>query len=268
MDETNMNDMNVCGNHEALIGYLYDECEPAEREAVAAHVALCASCADEIRTLGDTRAHLVSWAAPALPLGFQLTRTEAEAPANVLQHPGPASRSSKSGGWWGRPLPAWAQAAAAVVIFAAGMSVNLERSGGGAPAPVVAQPPSAASTPVAETPAADDITVTRAEFARLEQRLRAIEHADVQLASRTGGGVDQDELFARVSALEQRTVENDRRTLGLISTLATLAREAENQRESTRTVNAMRDDVRELGDAFRTVAPTWAVRTALTSGAR
>jgi len=151
------------------------------------------------------------------------------------------------------------------VIFAAGMSVNLERSGGGAPAPVVAQAPSAESTPVAETPAADDITVTRAEFARLEQRLRAIEHADVQLASRTGGGVDQDELFARVSALEQRSVENDRRTLGLISTVATLAREAENQRESTRTVNAMREDVRELGDAFRTVAPTWAVRTALTS---
>ena len=104
------------------------------------------------------------------------------------------------------------------------------RSGGGAPAPVVAQAPSAESTPVAETPAADDITVTRAEFARLEQRLRAIEHADVQLASRTGGGVDQDELFARVSALEQRGVENDRRTLGLISTVATLAREAENQR--------------------------------------
>jgi len=250
-----MNDMNVCGNHEALIGYLYDECEPAEREAVAAHLALCASCAEEIHALGDTRAHMVSWTPPALPLGFQITRTESDTPGKVLR---PAA-------WWGRPLPAWAQAAAAVVIFAAGMSVNLERSGGGAPAPVVAQAPSAESTPVAETPAADDITVTRAEFARLEQRLRAIEHADVQLASRTGGGVDQDELFARVSALEQRSVENDRRTLGLISTVATLAREAENQRESTRTVNAMREDVRELGDAFRTVAPTWAVRTALTS---
>ena len=253
-----MNDMNVCGNHEALIGYLYDECEPAEREAVAAHVALCASCAEEIHALGNTRAHMVSWTPPALPLGFQITRTESDTPGKVLR---PAA-------WWGRPLPAWAQAAAAVVIFAAGMSVNLERSGGGAPAPVVAQAPSAESTPVAETPAADDITVTRAEFARLEQRLRAIEHADVQLASRTGGGVDQDELFARVSALEQRSVENDRRTLGLISTVATLAREAENQRESTRTVNAMREDVRELGDAFRTVAPQLAVRTALTNSGR
>lgn len=263
MDEKNMNDFNVCGNHEALIGYLYDECEPSEREAVAAHVALCASCADEIRALGDTRAHLVSWATPALPLGFQLTRTEAEAPAKVLEHAGPASRSSKSGGWWRQPLPAWAQAAAAVVIFAAGMSVNIVRLSDEAPA-AVAQAP--APQPVAAPAPAEDIAVTRAEFARLAERLRAIEHADVQLASRTGREIDQDELFARVSALEQRSVENDRRTLGLISTVATLAREAENQREATRTVNAMREDVRELGYAFRTVAPQLAVRTALTNG--
>lgn len=264
MDEKNMNDINVCGNHEALIGYLYDECEPAEREAVAAHVALCASCADEVRALGDTRAHLVSWAAPALPLGFQLTRTEAEAPSNVLQHTGPASRSSKSGGW-NRPLPAWAQVAAAVVIFAAGMSVNIVRVSDEAPA-AVAQ--ALAPQPVTAPARVEDTAVTRAEFARLAERLRAIEHADVQLASRTGREIDQDELFARVSALEQRSVENDSRTLGLISTVATLAREAENQREATRTVNAMREDVRELGYAFRTVAPQLAVRAALTNGGR
>ena len=44
-----------------------------------------------------------------MPLGFQLTRTESESPANVLHPPA----------WWRKPLPAWAQAAAAVVIFAA-----------------------------------------------------------------------------------------------------------------------------------------------------
>jgi anti-sigma factor RsiW len=253
-----MNDINVCGNHEALIGYLYDECEPAERGAVAAHVALCASCADEIRALGDTRAHLVSWAAPALPLGFQLTRTESDTPAS-----GTPARVLRPAAWWSQPLPAWAQAAAAVVIFAAGMSVNIVRSSGEAPA-VVAQAP--APQPVAARTSVDDLAVTRAEFARLAERLRAIEHADVQLASRTGREIDQDDLFARIAALEQRTVENDRRTMGLISTLTTLAREAENQREATRTVNAMREDVRELGYAFRTVAPQLAVRTALTSG--
>ena len=38
-------------------------------------------------------------------------------------------------------------------------------------------------------------------IARLETRLRSIENADVQLVSRTDDEVDQEELFARVSAL-------------------------------------------------------------------
>ena len=57
---------------------------------------------------------------PALPLGFQITRTESDQPAKVLR---PAA-------WCKQPLPAWAQAAAAVVIFAAGMSVSAFRSPG------------------------------------------------------------------------------------------------------------------------------------------
>jgi len=259
-----MNDMNVCGNHEALIGYLYDECEPAEHAAVAAHVAVCASCAEEVQALRDTRAHLVSWAAPALPLGLQLTRTEAEAPAKVLQHAGPAGRSSKSESWWSRPLPAWAQAAAAVVIFGAGMSVNIVRSSDEAPS-AVAQAP--APQPVVTRTSVDDIAVTREEFARLAERLRAVEHADVQLASRTGREIDPDELFARVNSLEQRTVENDRQMLGLIGTVSRLAREAENQREATRAVNQMQAEVQDLSYVMRTaVVPSLAVRTALTGG--
>ena len=68
-----MNEMNPCGNHEALIAYLYDECEPPERESIAAHVALCALCADEIQSLRDTRAHLGAWSPPSMALGFQIT---------------------------------------------------------------------------------------------------------------------------------------------------------------------------------------------------
>lgn len=253
-----MIDMNVCGNHEALIGYLYDECEPTEREAVAAHVAVCASCADEIQTLRDTCAHLVSWATPALPLGFQITRTESdttasEKPAKVLR---PAA--------WSRPLPAWAQVAAAVAIFATGMSVNIVRSSDEAPA-AVAQAP--APRPVEAPARVEDIAVTRSEFARLEERLRAIEHIDVQMASRTGREIDQDELFARVNSLEQQTAENNRRMLGLIGSVTRLAREAENQREASRTVNQIQAEVHDLSNVVRMgVAPSLAVRTALTSG--
>jgi hypothetical protein len=256
-----MNDMNVCGNHEALIGYLYDECDPLERDAVAAHVALCALCTEEIQTLRDTRAHLGAWSPPALPLGFQMTRTASEASA------GPASRSPQGKGWWSRPLPAWAQAAAAAAIFAAGMGANGLRSADDPPAAVVARTPAPAPAPVVATPRVDDMAVTRAEFLRLDERLRSIERADVQLASSTGQNVDQDELFARLNALEQRNVENDRQMIGLISTVSRLAREAENQRESIRAVNQMRADVQDLNYVVRTaVVPSLAVRTGLTSG--
>lgn len=257
--------MNLCGNHEVLIGYVYDECEPAEREPIAAHVALCASCAGEIQALRDTRAHLGAWTPPALPLGFQLTRTDSEAPAHVE-----GARVLRPAVWWRQPLPAWAQVAAAVVIFAAGMSVNTARSSGNAPVPVVAQAPAPPAAPVAETSAVDDVRVTRTEFARLEARLRSMENADVQRVAMPlgrGGGFDDTEISARVSALAARLAENDRRMVQLITTVATLAQEAEAQRESSQRVVRMQEDVQDLRQAFRTaIVPSLAVRTSLNTG--
>src|SRR6188474_2638665 len=118
-----MNERTSCATPEALVTYLYGECEPAERESIAAHVAICASCAEEVQALGNTRAHLASWSPPAASLGFQITRTESDQPAKVLR---PAA-------WYRQPLPAWAQMAAAVAIFAAGMSVSAFRSSGDIP---------------------------------------------------------------------------------------------------------------------------------------
>jgi hypothetical protein len=169
-DETNMNDMTVCGNYDALVSYLYDECDGAQREAIAEHLARCATCAEEIGALRDTRAHLASWTPPALPLGFQITRTDAAATANVLR---PAR-------WWKQPLPAWGQVAAATLIFAAGMSVSSLRS---SPAAPVATP--------ADVTAVAAPAVSRNDLARLEARLQSIEAAPrmapVQLP-RTAGG--------------------------------------------------------------------------------
>ena len=264
--------MNVCGNQEVLIGYVYDECEPAEGESIAAHVAMCASCTEEIKSLRDTRAHLGAWTPPALALGFQVTRVESEAPAHV-DGAVDGVRVLRPAAWWSRPLPAWAQVAAAVVIFAAGMSVNTVRSSGqSSPASVVAEAPTAPAAPVVETSAADDMRVTRAEFARLEARLRSMENADVQRVAMplgTAGGFDDTELSARVSALAVRLAENDRRMVQLISTVATLAQEAEEQRESTQRVVRMQEDVQDLRQAFRTaIVPSLGVRTSLNTGGR
>ena len=208
-----MNDINRCPNHELLVTYLYDDCEPAERESIATHLVLCASCADEVRGLRDARVHLAAWSPPAMPLGFQLTRTEAEQPSNVLR---PAA-------WWSRPLPAWAQAAAAVVIFAAGMSAGAMRSGDAA----VESPTAVSDTVAAGTKPAMVSTVSRGDFERLEGRLRFIERAQSQLVSlrRTPGAtVDEQTLLLNVGALiDERVALSERKSLaGMTDIVAAL----------------------------------------------
>jgi hypothetical protein len=97
----------------------------------------------------------------------------------------PERRSS----WWREPLPAWAQVAAAVLIFAAGLTAGALGGASGsetaavAPAsPMPAQAPeqveSRQSLAVPSAPA-----VSVADLARLEQRLRAIESAQTVNAS-------------------------------------------------------------------------------------
>jgi len=207
-----MNDINnPCPSHESLVTYLYDECEPAERMSIAAHVSICTLCTDEINALSDTRAHLASWSPPALPLGFQLTRTETEQPSNVLRPEWRAGRSSKSGGWWRQPLPAWAQAAAAVAIFAAGMSAGTFRS-----TPVDNRV--AASTPPTVAARAPQVaTVSQEAVDELEARLLAVERhqarPDIVQVARSGGGLEERELVERMATLiDARVRQSDRQT--------------------------------------------------------
>ena len=187
-----MNDRIPCGNYEALVTYLYDECEPTEREQIAAHIAQCASCTEELRGLQDTRAHMGAWTPPALPLGFQITRTEDPQPAKVLR---PAA-------WWHQPLPAWAQVAAAVLIFAAGMSVNALRGDPAVSAGsvVASQSDAVGVRPVAAT------SVSRADVARLDERVRSLEtaqldRASVQIPRPAVASISERELMDRVQAL-------------------------------------------------------------------
>ena len=156
-----MNDTFQCGDPGALVAYLYDECEPGERELIAAHITRCATCASEIDALGATRRTLAAWTPPELALGFQITRAHdvgpaADQPARVLE---------PKIAWWRAPLPAWAQAAAALVIFAAGLSLGVASnttSGQTAPREAGLIPSATGTT----------TNVSREELAQLEQRLR------------------------------------------------------------------------------------------------
>lgn len=210
-----------CGNADALVGYLYDECDPAERAAISAHLVMCARCAAEVAALRATRSELTEWAAPEAHLGFRLVSESA--PSNVLR---PAR-------WWQRPLPAWAQAAAAVIIFVAGAGLGALRGG------------AFSSGPAANATAAAPVAVTAHELDALEQRLRS-EMADL----RTVGSHDQPVVQAVPAS-----AASDSGNAAVMQQVRQLIRDSETrqQRElALRTAEVIRDfDTQRRGDLAR-----------------
>ena len=222
--------MNVnyrCGDHEGLVAFVYGECDPPEHEAVAAHVAVCASCREEADSLRSTRAALAAWTPPDVSLGFQISPADSErVEAPVLR---PAA-------WWRQPLPAWAQAAAAAAIFAAGLAAGnagqpsspaparTESAATVTPAPtrtVATQP--VATQPVAAQPVAAELTPTLSPdtLAQLERRLRALETGRIQAAatrtvraSLDEPSLDETALFERVDAMIAASEQRQRAANG------------------------------------------------------
>ena len=101
----------TCDDKETLIAYLYGDIDAPTSRAVQAHLASCESCAREISALGDVRSELGAWAAPEAKLDFAIVR-KSDMPEAVLR---PVQ-------WW-NVVPAWAQAAAAILVLAAGVSI-------------------------------------------------------------------------------------------------------------------------------------------------
>jgi hypothetical protein len=220
----------VCGDADALVTYLYDECDDRERALIDAHLVSCASCAEEVATLRGTRTLLASWTPPAAALGFQITRVQDDgaadshraepSPARVLkparpfaQVPSPVEGrlldtaqgvSPVEGRWWAKPLPAWAQVAAAAAIFISGVGIGTWHRGPSAdvaPAPhaVIAQQPIAAvSAP----------TVSPADLERVEARLRG-EIAQLRTAATAPAGrSSSDDVLRQVKTM---IAESERR---------------------------------------------------------
>ena len=190
-----MNDTVYCGNEEALIAFLYDECGPGEGDEIAAHVARCASCAEEIQSLRLTRRRLTAWTPPAAALGFRIT-----------QEPGPVADKAPgtlltSPRWWTQPLPAWAQMAAAVAIFAAGMAIGASR-GPAVSESTVANAPAqtaggASNAATATSVSQQDLAALRAEMARLR---------NASVAAAPGAMRDEDAVVRRVATLVDQRV--------------------------------------------------------------
>jgi len=177
-----------CGDPLALVSYLYDECAPQERHAISAHVAVCEACADEIASLSSTRERLGEWHPPHAQLGFRVVPAE----STVL----------KPVQWWRRPMPVWAQTAAAVVVFATGLSLGarLEQA-----APSQGVPRAAVTTPA----------VTAGDLSALERRLRAEISQLHDVAAGQPAAATDAHLLDRVRTLIQDSEQRQQRELAL-----------------------------------------------------
>ncbi len=205
-----------CGDNAALVTYLYDECEPDVRAAIAAHVAVCVACAAELASLESTRIQLASWSPPETDLGFAITRPQAPGP-------GPQGRLRPQA-WFSRPLPAWMQLAAAAAIFAAGLSLGIVRGS-------LRETPSAVETAAVPAGASAPAEgVTAASLDALERRLRdemAQLHPSGPAPAAAQAPVD-GQLLARVRTLIDDSERRQQRELALRT--AQILRDFDSQR--------------------------------------
>ena len=226
-----------CGDNSALVAYMYDECEPGERDVIASHVALCVACAAELAALESTRVQLTAWAPPETDLGFVLTRPAAVTPEVATEAIQP--RAS----WFARPMPAWAQVAAAVAIFGTGLSLGVMRGTGSipaAPGAAVAVPPGQAppgqAAPGQAAPGQPAAAVSASDLTALEQRLRReIALARTMTASASAAApasaplsASDSQVLARVRTLIEESEQRQQRELALRT--ADIMRDFDSQR--------------------------------------
>ncbi len=201
-----MSEIFSCGDGAALVSYLYDEVGTEERDAIAAHLVECASCARDVSTLGTTRRNLGAWTVPDAVLGFRVAGAGTEPPAFS---------------WWRQPMPAWMQAAAAVVLFASGLAFGTSRGTTQDAAQIASTGPATA-------------TVSRGDLAQLEERLRGemtrLRTASTPAVTPSRGERGDEAVLKQVRALIAESEERQRRELALRT--AQMVRDVELQRRA------------------------------------
>jgi hypothetical protein len=214
----------TCGDPAGLAGYLYDECDAAERAAIEAHLATCARCASEVAGLGATRTALAEWAPPYAALGFRITSTAAEEQAREG-----AARVLRPARWWQRPLPAWAQVAAALLIFVAGATLGARANRVAPAAPPAQSAAVTAAVTAAPVPAATSVAVTPQDLVKLERQLRA-EIQRTRGAAPQGDASPDAATLQRVRTLLAESEERQQRELAM--RLTQVVRDMDAQRRS------------------------------------
>jgi hypothetical protein len=199
-----------------LVSYLYDECTFEERERIEGHLTSCGACAAEIEELGGTRVQLSSWTPPDAALGFRVSATATPA-VNAAAASGQPPVLSMRLPWWRQPMPAWAQAVAATVLFGLGMAAGSRQ------------------LPIAPAASGAAAAVTASELTSLESRLRreiaAMHASDAAPAPVTAARLsdaDRDALLRQVREMVRESEDRQQQTFTIRA--AQVARDAEIQR--------------------------------------
>ena len=66
--------MHIIDNHDALLDYLYEEGDSAQRLKIAQHLQECAECSVAVLEFQSVRGMLRDWKAPAADLGFRIVQ--------------------------------------------------------------------------------------------------------------------------------------------------------------------------------------------------
>ena len=91
----------IADNHDALLDYLYEEGDPAERLKIAKHLQECAACSVAVLEFQNVRGMLRYWTPPGSALGFRVVQDGAFSPTSVASPtPGAAvDQGARSGAW-------------------------------------------------------------------------------------------------------------------------------------------------------------------------
>jgi hypothetical protein len=189
---------------ERIVAYLYDDIDPIDRASFDAHLASCGRCRADLADLRGVRADLAKWAPPEP--AFTVVAARGHEPAAI--------------GW--RSIPAWAQVAAALLVFGvsagiANLNVHYGTDGltirtGWSRSGVAAQNEAAKGADALELSAAK--AAWRADLTALGQQLRGEFHAANAATAgvrNTSTSSNDPDLVRRIRALEDasRQQRND-----------------------------------------------------------
>ncbi len=187
----------MCDERERLLDYLYDACEPGERQRIDRHLEGCESCREEVSGLRAVRLNLLAWDVPEH--------------GSVWKPFAPARLKP-----WYREIPAWALAAAASLMFLLGLSGGLvsRRFAPGQQTAAVTPAQSPIVTPQV-TP-----TATNADLAAMERRILTVMQTQIDQRMQPMAahvqpvsiGVSREDLLQEVQRMlatsEQRVMRN------------------------------------------------------------